>query len=557
MALLVIGIRLSLPWLCRAMLEPLFSGRTVALRAERGPLLFGVAFLLLLIALGFADFLMRLKFAQFAIGTVRDLRARAFQSALQIDPRIRPSGPGDLVARLIGDSARVKEGLKGFLVHVATNGVMFLGVSLVLLWVEPVLGLVFAGAFALIVAVVLYGATRVYRRAIRFRSKEGKLAESIHRALRHEAVDPAFAGVNRSSGKHEATVTRLQGRTTWAVHAIYGLSILFLVWLGARAVGDGSLAGSELLVFILYALMTRAPVVQLARQGTRTGKILACADRLEQVLRGGRRQESAAALTPLEREIRVARARVYRPASQGSGHRLRIGELSLRAGSRVAVVGASGSGKSTLLQLLAGALVPGRGGVWWDDVAVSEASRRSRHARIAFLPQEPRWPKQPLWHLLGLPDAGLTAATKKALKACGAREIVRRLPGGLASEVASERLAPSERRALFLSRVFLMDASVVLLDEPFVGLGRRRARRRLRALLARHPRATVVAAVERLPSRRLFERVLVLEDGRLVFDGTPDDYRARADGEREREACSRLSGAIEPSLNGSLDGVSA
>src|SRR5258708_1466459 len=126
LGLCVVSIRLSIPWLFKAMLSGSHN-KHVRLQewlhagSVEPTLLFGALFLVLLTLLGLADFLERLKFAQFAIGTVRDLRAKAFQSAVQIDPRIRPSGAGDLVARLIGDTARVKEGLKGFLVHCATN----------------------------------------------------------------------------------------------------------------------------------------------------------------------------------------------------------------------------------------------------------------------------------------------------------------------------------------------------------------------------------------------------------------------------------------------------
>jgi ATP-binding cassette subfamily B protein len=532
MSLLVVGIRLSLPWLFRGMLEPLLTGR----RAELAPsdsgmvahaLFFGVSFLVLLVALGFADYLMRLKFAQFAIGTVRDLRARAFQSAMQIDPRIRPSGPGDLVARLIGDTARMKEGLKGFLVHVLTNGLMLAGVGIVLLCVDVELGAILATAFALIAVVVVHGAVRVYRRSLKLRNKEGLLAESIHQAWRNDAVDPSFKGINRSSGKLEATVTRLQGRTTWAAHAIFGAAVLLLIWLGTRAVMAGTLPGADMLVFILYALMTRAPVVQLARQGTRTGKILACADRLEQVFRIGRQQELAAPLPALKRQLRIESAKVYRPASQGGGRRLLIGELFVAAGSRVAVVGASAAGKSTLLQLLAGTLHPGKGAVWWDDVSLTDVSQRTRRERIALLPQDPRWHQQPLWHLLGLPDAALTPATYDVLKCCGAHHVISRLTRGLETVLASDRLAMSERRALMLGRMLLADASVILLDEPFHDLSRRKARRRMRAILARCGEATVIVVVDRPPSSKLFDRVIELRNGRVVFDGATTAYRAR------------------------------
>jgi ATP-binding cassette subfamily B protein len=542
LSVLVIGIRLSLPWLFRGLLEPLISSNEAHQKLSSAvgePLLFGVLVFGLLVALGLVDYLMRLQFAQFAIGVVREVRAKALQSAIQIDPRIRPSRPGDLVARLVGDTARIKEGLKGFLVHVATNGLMLVGVSVVLLCVDATLGAIFAGAYAVIGGVVAYAATRVYRRMQKLRSKEGLLADSIHEAWQD---DRTFAALNVSSGKHEATITRLQGRTTWAVHAIFGLAVLLLIWFGSRAVIDGTLSGADMLVFVLYALMTRAPIVQLARQGTRTGKILACVQRLEEVIRTGLELESAAALRALGRQVRIEGLKVYRRSARGKMRRLRVEELIVPAGSRMAIVGPCAAGKSTLLQLLAGTLRPQQGRVWWDDVPLLDASTRGRQERIEFLPQEPRWPRRPLWHLLGLPDPVLTPAAKKVLTKCGANRVIRRLPRGLKTEIASDGLADGERRDLLLGRALLGDASLILLDDPFRGLTGKQARRRLRALLAIRGAATVIIAAHRPPSRKLFDRVIRLEKGAVVFDGRPEQYIA------DKERASEVSMPAAPTL---------
>ncbi|CAN5693722.1 ABC transporter ATP-binding protein [soil metagenome] len=537
-ALFVIGIRLSIPFLFKQMLKPLLTGshHHRALTdwldsSEVEPtLVFGGLFLLLLVALGFADFFERLKFAQFAIGTVRDLRAKAFQSALRIDPSIRLTGPGELVARLIGDTARVKEGMKGFLVHVATNGGLFIGATTVLIWVNPLLGSIFAVAFLLIVLVTVFGTTRVYHRAMKFRSKEGRLAESISRAWTSERVDDSFAAVNQSSGEHEATVTRIQGQTTWAAHAIFGMAVLLLVWLGMRSVANRTISSSDLLVFILYALMTRSPLVQLTRQGTRTGKILACADRLEQVLRSGEQIESLEELLPLQQRLRINAVRVVRSKSQGRVRRLRIGELDLAAGRRVVIIGAAGAGKSTLLDVLSGQNVSRRGQVFWDDRLLAPLPARARGQQIALLAQCPSWPKQRLWQFLGLADATLPPDLERLFGKLGVTDVLSRLPAGLNSKLSSEMLAAGERRVLALAGACLKDPSLLLLDDPTVGLSRGRGVKRLKTVFKHHQRATIVVAMNKLIGPQLFDRVVKLRRGKIVFDGTPQEFAdAQAD----------------------------
>ena len=113
--------------------------------------------------------------------------------------------------------------------------------------------------------------------------------------IRHSGTSSDFAGINQGSADVEAAVTRIQGLTTWAAHGIYGLAVIGALGVGLHAVGTGSMALGHLLVFVLYALTLRAPCVQLARQGARTGKILACGYRLCEVLAVGKTNGSSAA----------------------------------------------------------------------------------------------------------------------------------------------------------------------------------------------------------------------------------------------------------------------
>jgi ABC-type multidrug transport system fused ATPase/permease subunit len=126
-ALCVVALRVALPWPLRMLLGPWLDDSGVALTSET-IVSYCLVFGGIMLALGLFDFLSRLWFARFAIGTVQDLRTAAFKAA------DRETGtPGDVISRLIGDTARIKAGMKGFLVHVATNGVLALGVAGIML----------------------------------------------------------------------------------------------------------------------------------------------------------------------------------------------------------------------------------------------------------------------------------------------------------------------------------------------------------------------------------------------------------------------------------------
>lgn len=306
-ALGVVLLRVALPWPLRAVMKPWMSGADDGAAGALGSLaqglppvvLMAALLLVVMVALGMADHFQRWNYARFAIGFVRDVRAEVLRRAVAAGPGARELGSGDFVARLIGDTARLKAGLKGFLVHVATNGAMFVGVTAILLWMDPGIGAIFAAAGVVVGTATWWGAAITFRRALRYRKKEGKLADRIDEAWKGEALESSLK-INRTSGRYEATLTKIQGRFTWLAHSALGTAILGGAVAGSRAVDAGRIEAGDLFVVLVYALMLRAPIVQLTRQGVRTGKILACGHRLKRLLK--KKSPRPPAITPPEVE---------------------------------------------------------------------------------------------------------------------------------------------------------------------------------------------------------------------------------------------------------------
>ena len=290
--LVLVAARVSLPWPLRAVVDlwtPGAGSGSLAFDQSTGPLdpvlMMGLAFLGLVALMGLADHLERLWFARFSIATMRDLRGQAIGVVER--GRYKKKELGDLIARLIGDTARAKTGLRGFLVHVLTNGALFLGVVLVLLALNPALGLIFAVAGAATALLTVWGARRMLLASLKQRSKEGRLAKRIHSLFRRSRKESALRTVNRSSGWHEAAQARLQGMITWAAHCIFGLAVALALWASAASIESGRTDSGDLVVLMLYALMLRGPFVQLSRQGVRTGRIFGATYRVVQILERG------------------------------------------------------------------------------------------------------------------------------------------------------------------------------------------------------------------------------------------------------------------------------
>lgn len=374
-ALGLVGLRLALPWPLAHMLKPwLKRGDVGSGSAWQGALLFFALF----VALGLCDYLARVAYARFAVELVRDLRA----SAAPLLKKRR----GDFLARMIGDTARLKEGLKGFLIHVATNGLLCLGLVVTLAFLNPLLGLVFGCSLLGIGGVTAIFVRRVHLRARSLRKREGRLAEGIHerarRAARGAKASAAHPQVKPSRAVPKASLSVLQGWATWAVHAALALAILACLALAGPG-GPRELSEEGLIVFMTYVLHTYHPIVRLARQLTRTGKLLASAERVREALEGSAGRGKLPPLPHLERGLTWCDFAVRAGHRCGGGLRLGPLDLFLQRGERVAVIGPCGAGKSTLL-----ASVQTRqraktlGQLHWDACKLSGISTKQRAPRV-------------------------------------------------------------------------------------------------------------------------------------------------------------------------------
>jgi len=301
---------------------------------------------------------------------------------------------------------------------------------------------------------------------------------------------------------------------------------------------------------MMYAVMMRAPIVQLARQGARTGKILACGDRLERLL-SAVPQVPAAEVAPLGRELHLERVTL---TARRAGRRVRtLGPIDLRipVGQHVAILGKPGCGKTALLEALANPQAVAGGSICWDGLNLSGADAVAPAREIALVPHNPMWPRRSLAEMLNLADGAIDDEATATLRRCGANSLVKRLPEGLHAKLGSSDLSSRERMALALAALVRGTASVWLLDDPVAGLDKPKARKIIKEVLNARPEATVIVTLSRPVRLAQFDRVVVLKRGRIVFDGTPIQWRtAAADQNGDSEGADETSAPIVGSKGG-------
>ncbi|WP_111748458.1 thiol reductant ABC exporter subunit CydD [Salinisphaera orenii] len=205
-------------------------------------------------------------------------------------------------------------------------------------------------------------------------------------------------------------------------------------------------------------------------------------------------------------------------------------DFSLASGQRVALVGPSGSGKTTIANILLGFAVPGAGTVEVNGVDRRQLSADAWLSQVAWLPQSPT-----LFHgtvgdniRLGVPDA-IDAAVERAAELANAAGFIADLPQGYETLVGDrgQGLSGGQIQRIALARAFLKDAPLVVLDEPGTSLDPETEALVTESIerLARDRAVLVVA--HRLDTVERADAVLVLDDGRIVEQGNPDELRAR------------------------------
>ncbi|WP_110657759.1 type I secretion system permease/ATPase [Salinicola halimionae] len=203
---------------------------------------------------------------------------------------------------------------------------------------------------------------------------------------------------------------------------------------------------------------------------------------------------------------------------------LQIDELSIRAGSRIALLGGNGAGKSTLLRLLSGFIEPTGGRVMLDDVNMTQIESADRRQAIGYLPQDIALFYGTLRDNLTLDGAAYDdEEIFQALDGVGLGRFVRAHPQGLELPIASSGgVSGGQRQAIGLARLVLQDPRIVLLDEPTAAFDQANEKRAVEFLKRWMEGRTLIVSTHKKPLLELTEHAIVLREGRLAMQGNLD-----------------------------------
>jgi ATP-binding cassette subfamily B protein len=474
---------------------------------------------------------------------VSDLRAEVFAHLTALSPAFFDrSQTGEMMSRLTADTTQIKAAVGASISIVLRNLFLFLGAAAMMVVTSPKLSLyVLAVIPVIVLPLVAFG------RAVRKRSRAAQDSLADASAYAAEAIGAvrtlqAFTGEQAAISRFRTGVekafedarqsTLSRGVLTAIAIFLVFASVVLVLWVGARDVLSGEMTPGRLGQFVLYAVFAAGGLGELSQVWGEVSQASGAAERLFEILHV--KPEIAAPANPVRlpqpprgevvlRDVHFAfPTRPDVPALQGVS-------LHVRPGEKVAIVGPSGAGKSTLFHLLLRFYDPASGEITFDGVRLADADPRDLRRRIALVPQETAIFAASVRENIrfGKPEAS-DAEIEQAAETAAAGEFIRRLPQGYDTPVGERgiTLSGGQRQRLAIARAVLRAAPLLLLDEATSSLDAESETLVQSALERLMKDRTTLVIAHRLATVLSCDRILVLDHGRIVEEGTHESLSA-------------------------------
>ncbi|WP_075791094.1 ABC transporter transmembrane domain-containing protein [Massilia putida] len=468
-----------------------------------------------------------------------DIRSAVYRHVVEQSPEFfETTRTGEVLSRLTTDTTLIQT-VVGTSISLALRNTLLFAGGLVMLFVTSAkLTSIILGLLVLVVVPIVLFGRRVRKLS---RDSQDRIADASAlageilnamptvQAFTYERIEAQRFGTS-VEGAFTTAMRRIRARailTMLAIALVFG-AIVFVLWLGAHAVLEGSMTGGDLGQFILYASIVSGAIGALSEVMGEAQRAAGAAERLLELLAVRSSIRSPSHPTPLPARtaggaaLSLAQLQFSYPSRPETAALDHV-SLDVKPGETVAVVGPSGAGKTTLFQLLLRFYDPQSGAIRLDGIDIRDLDLHVLRGAIGIVPQD-----TVIFSANALENIryGRADATDEeviaAAKLAAAHEFIERLPQGYQSYLGERgvRLSGGQRQRIAIARALLKNPPLLLLDEATSALDAESERLVQRALEAAMEGRTTLIIAHRLATVQRADRIIVMEDGRIVETGT-------------------------------------
>src|SRR6266849_1822396 len=472
---------------------------------------------------------------------VFDLRCRLFAHMQRLSLRFHDTQRrGDLITRLTSDIQAIQDLISNGLIVLGSNAFLLIGMLILMFWLNWQFAFV-----ALAVAPLLFWTVFRYTHRIKVAAREARVSTGLLASLAQETLasirivqgwaqeeqqNDRFQAQSESSLRFYLEGVGYQARVAPLVDVFAAAGLALVMWFGATHVMQGHLTTGDMVVFFAYVTNLYSPMKALSRLSYVTSKASVGAERIADIMR----VRSEVTERPEAREVSRLKGEIeFRDVSfeyqSGQPVLSRI-NLHMAPGEKVAIVGATGAGKSTLISLVPRLYDPSSGTVCIDGGDIRNYSVQSLRAQISLVLQDSLLFSGTIRENIafGCPGASDKEIIAAAVVA-NATEFIDLLPDGYEYLVAEggTTLSGGQKQRIAIARAILRGSPILILDEPTSGLDAASERTVIDALERAARGRTTLLIAHRLTTVRLADRIIVLDKGRIVEEGSHQELLAR------------------------------